>query len=139
MLLGSQRQRTVTKGEMLLWSFGSPWTEPNHEAGAATPAGISDSLVSQSDCQHTRELLSTALEHTEPGCRRESHSSKVPKCPAPWALVLLVEVVLVLLFWAVSSPKSCWEAPRAAALAAFLRIPNTEAAGCLSLQQGWPR
>lgn len=73
MLPGSQRQRGHTKEETPSQLFGSTQTKPNHGAVPATRAGISD-LVSQSNCQHSRELLGTALEHGEPGHRRESHS-----------------------------------------------------------------
>lgn len=135
MLPGSQRQRRVTKEETLSQTFGSPQT--NHGAGAATPAAISDHPVSQSDCLHTRELPSTALECNEPGCRRESHSWGTLPSSVGTSAAGGSEVV-VGSSWAGQSEAPKPLKPPSFKGGAFLRIPSTEGAGCLPLQQGWP-
>lgn len=60
--------------------------------------------------------------------------------PALWALVQLLEVVAAPELGSQQLPNPAWEAPRVAALSAFLRTPNTEAAGCSrdgQVSAGW--
>lgn len=100
--------------------------------------------MSQSDCQHIRELLSTALEGNEPKSMRESHSwGTVPSSMGTGAAGGSAGQFL---WWAVPVVGSAYAGQSAAPKprmgdsklrsAAFLRIPTTEAAGCLPLQQG---
>lgn len=83
--------------------------------------------MSQADCQHTRELLSTALERTAPGCRKESHSwGTVPSSVGTGAAGGGGAGVPVL--GSQRLPNPAWEAPRAAALGSFSK--NSQHKGC---------
>lgn len=141
MLPGSQRQRRVTKEQMLLY-------EPNalvHYGPSPTAGLLLPHLQEFQTTWCPKPTVSTpgncsALPWSalHPGVGRRATAGA--QCPAPWALVPLVEVVLVFLCWAVSGSQTPHGRLQGRQhLAAFLRTPSTKAAGHLPLQQGWPR